>query len=35
MAYPFCDVTKTLLIKLKIIKDGGSFDYVGDNIFRE
>ena len=32
MAYPCCDVTKTLLMKLKLIQDGGQFDYSGDNI---
>ena len=33
MAYPCCDVTKTLLMRLKI-QDGGQFDYLGDNISR-
>ena len=31
MAYPCCDVTKTLL---KIFQDGGQFDYLGENIAR-
>ena len=30
MAYPCCDVTKTLLMRL--IQDGGQFNYSGDNI---
>ena len=34
MAYPCCDVIKTLLMRLKLIQDGGQFDYLGDNISR-
>ena len=35
MSYPCSDVTKTLLMRLKLIQDGGQFDYLGgDNISR-
>ena len=34
MVYSGCDVTKTLLMRLKLIQDGGQFDHLGDNISR-
>ena len=34
MAYPCCDVTKTLLMRLKINPRCGQFDYLGENISR-
>ena len=34
MAYPCCDVTKTLLMRLKLIQDGGQFVDLGENISR-
>ena len=34
MAYPCCDVTKTLLMSSKLIQDGRQFDYLGDNLSR-
>ena len=32
MAYPCCDVTKTLLMRLKVSPDDGQLDDLGDNI---
>ena len=34
MTYPFCGVTKTLLMRLKLIQDGGEFDDLGENVSR-
>ena len=34
MAYPSCDVTKTYLMRLKLIQDGGNFVDLGENISR-
>ena len=34
MAYLSCDVTKTLLMRLKLIQDGGQLVDLGENIFR-
>ena len=34
MAYPCCDDTKTLLMRLTLIQDGGQFDDSDENISR-